>query len=179
MTEAKALRALRRGDTEALEWFIDRYTGYAAAVVTNIIGPNRSEDAEEIVSDTFFALWQNAERIKAAEVKSYLARIARNKAVDFLRSKAEDSLPLEEDVLTLCSPGPEDEVAEVCDKWLVHEAVLAMPWPEREIFIRHYFYCQRVSDIAGALDIPENTVKTKLRRGREKLRQALEGEICV
>ena len=54
-----------------------------------------------------------------------------------------------------------------------------MPWPEREIFIRHYFYCQRVSDISGALDIPENTVKTKLRRGREKLRQALEGEICV
>lgn len=179
MTEAKALRALKAGDTEALEWFIDRYTGYVAAVVTNIIGTNRAEDAEELVSDAFLALWQNAGRIRASGVKSYLARIARNKAVDFIRSRCEDTLPLEEDVLLLSAPGPEDEVADACDRYAIHEAVLAMDWPEREIFIRHYFYFQRVSDIAGALDIPENTVKTKLRRGREKLQQVLEREICV
>lgn len=180
MTEAKALRALKRGDTEALGWFIDRYTGYVATVVNNIIGSTRPrEDVEEVVSDAFVALWQNAERIRGAEVKGYLARIARNKALDHLRKCGEEPLPLEEDALELSAPGPEDEVARACERWAVQEAVLAMDWPGREIFIRHYYYFQRVADIAAAMDMPVGTVKTHLRRGREKLKKALEGEICV
>jgi len=180
LTEAKALRALKRGDSSALGWFIDRYTGYVAAVVSNIIGATYSrEDIEEVVSDAFVALWQNAGCIKNDGAKAYLARIARNKAVDVLRSGGDINLPLEEDALELLSPGPEDELSKACDRRAVQEAVLAMPWPEREIFIRHYFYFQRLSDIAVAMEISENTVKTKLRRGREKLRRALEGEIYV
>ena len=180
MTEARALKALKAGDTRALEWFIDRYTGYVAAVVNNILGPGRPrEDVEEAVSDTFVALWQNAGHVKGAGVKSYLAGIARNKALDIIRSSGEPALPLEEDVLELPTPGPEDELSRDCDRWAVQQAVLAMPHPEREIFIRHYFYFQRVADISEALNLPENTVKTKLRRGREKLKRALEGEICV
>ena len=180
MTEAKALRALKRGDSSGLEWFIDRYTSYVAAVVNNIIGVTHPrEDIEEVVSDAFVALWRNAERIKGDGARAYLARIARNKAVDVLRSGGEISFPLEEDAVELPAPGPEDELSDACDRRAVQEAVLAMPWPEREIFVRHYFYFQRVADIAEAMHIPENTVKTKLRRGREKLRRVLEGEICV
>ena len=179
MNEAKALRALKNGDTAALEWFIERYTPYMAAVVSNIIGTQRTSDAEEIISDAFFSLWQNASRIKGAGVKGYLARIARNGALDFIRSAGEEPLPLEEDILELSTEGPEDAVAAAADRFAVQQAVLAMPYPRREIFIRHYFYFQSVKDIAGAMDIPLNTVKTHLRRGRETLRRLLEGEICV
>lgn len=179
MTEAKALRALKNGNIAALEWFIDRYTGYVAAVVNNVIGATHPrEDVEEAVSDAFVALWQNAGRIKGAEAKSYLARIARNKALDILRGR-EAQLPLEEDVLELAVPGPEDEVVQACDRWCVQEAVLAMDWPEREIFLRHYFWFQKVEEIASAMDMPANTVKTHLRRGREKLRKTLEREVGV
>ena len=48
-----------------------------------------------------------------------------------------------------------------------------MPEPDREIFLRHYFYRQGVAGIALALDMNVNTVKTRLRRGRESLRRAL------
>lgn len=48
-----------------------------------------------------------------------------------------------------------------------------MPEPDREIFLRHYYYCQGVADIALALDMNANTVKTRLRRGRERLRKEL------
>lgn len=175
MTEAKALRALRSGSTAALEWFIENYTGYVATVVNNIIGSSHPrEDVEEVCSDTFVALWQNAGGIRGSSVKAYLARIARNKAIDFMRRGREAPLPLEEDVMAISVPGPEDELASACERHAVWEAVLAMSWPGREIFLRHYFYFQRVEDIAAAMNIPANTVKTHLRRGREKLRTCLE-----
>lgn len=52
-------------------------------------------------------------------------------------------------------------------------AVDGMGEPDREIFLRHYYYCQSVADIAAALDMNANTVKTRLRRGRERLRAEL------
>lgn len=177
MTESWALRALKAGDTSALEWFIDRYTGYVSAVVINIIGSGQREDIEEIVSDAFFVLWQNAGKIKASGVKGYLGRVARNKAVDFLRSQGAETLPLEEDVLVLPDYTTEDEMGKACERWVVQEAVLSMEWPEREIFLRHYFLFQPVRDIARLMDMPENTVKTHLRRGREKLKGLLEKEL--
>ena len=178
MTELTALRALKKGSEEALEWFIDRYTGYVAAVVNNIIGGSHSwEDVEEVCSDAFVALWQSAEHIRGSSVKGWLARVARNKALDALRKKGEEALPLEADCIILSVPGPEDEVSKACDRFAVQEAVLAMPHPDREIFLRHYFYFQSVGEIASAMDIPENTVKTRLRRGREKLKACLEGII--
>ena len=55
----------------------------------------------------------------------------------------------------------------------IRGAVDGMGEPDREIFLRHYYYCQSVADIAAALDMNANTVKTRLRRGRERLRAEL------
>jgi RNA polymerase sigma-70 factor (ECF subfamily) len=44
---------------------------------------------------------------------------------------------------------------------------------DREIFLRHYYYCQPVKTIAAELEMNESTVKTRLKRGREKLKTIL------
>ena len=44
---------------------------------------------------------------------------------------------------------------------------------DREIFLRFYFYCQKISQIAAAMELKENTVKSRLSRGREKLKASL------
>ena len=49
----------------------------------------------------------------------------------------------------------------------------ALPDGEREVFLRHYYYAQTVREIAAAMDLKESTVKTRLRRGREKLKAML------
>ena len=56
----------------------------------------------------------------------------------------------------------------------VKRAVLRMHHPEREIFLRHYFYCQKIEIISEEMNIPLSTVKTKLRRGRARLGRELE-----
>ncbi|MBR4726186.1 MAG: sigma-70 family RNA polymerase sigma factor, partial [Lachnospiraceae bacterium] len=45
--------------------------------------------------------------------------------------------------------------------------------PDKEIFLRFYYYCQSVSVIADQMQMNPSTVKTKLRRGRERLRVIL------
>lgn len=177
MTETKALVELARGSEKALGWFIERYSAYVATVVWNIIGSSHPrEDVEEVCSDVFVALWSSAARIKAGSVRAWLAGVARNKSIDLLR-KGGREIELEEDAMELS--GPEDALSRAEERAAVHRAVLGMGQPDREIFLRHYYYCQKICDIAAAMDMPESTVKTRLRRGREKLRAVLEQDIKV
>lgn len=173
MDENSALHALCAGDEAALMWFIDRYTAYVATIINNMLLPRlTAADAEEAAADVFLALWKNAPRIKPGGVRAYLGGIARNKARDALRSLREE-LPLEEDVLSIPGPGPDEALTERELAERTRRAVELMPEPDREIFLRHYYYCQGVADIALALDMNANTVKTRLRRGRERLRKEM------
>ena len=52
----------------------------------------------------------------------------------------------------------------------------ALPDPDREVFLRHYYYAQTVQEIAHCMDLNLSTVKTKLRRGRTRLKEILTRE---
>ena len=56
---------------------------------------------------------------------------------------------------------------------LINELVSALPEPDREIFIRRYFYMEKLSEIAKHIGINPATVGTKLFRGKKKLEQLL------
>ena len=173
MTEANALKELKKGSEPALEWFIDSYTPYVTAIIRNIIGEYMDlADVEEVASDVFFALWENARKVYS--VKGYLGTVARNMAKNKLRSLGWD-LPLEEKILVVVAgDNPETALEEKEKAKAVKRAVLRMPYPEREIFLRHYYYCQKIETISREMDIPLSTVKTKLRRGRARLGRELE-----
>lgn len=55
----------------------------------------------------------------------------------------------------------------------MRRAVNTLGDPDREIFLRHYYYAQTVSEISHQMRLNESTVKTKLRRGRARLRAIL------
>ena len=56
---------------------------------------------------------------------------------------------------------------------LITKLVYSMPQPDKEIFLRFYYYCQSVSVIANQMQMNPSTIKTKLKRGRERLRTFL------
>ena len=109
------------------------------------------------------------------EIKSWLGTVARNTAKNKLRT-AGQTLPLEDDILILEKDSAEEEILRHEQNRFVRQAVLAMPYPDREIFLRHYYYGQKLETIAQEMDFNLSTVKTRLRRGREKLRSVLEQE---
>ena len=178
MSEEQLVAALGRGELSALEELLDRYTPYVSSVAARILR-GRQADVEELTADVFLAAWENREKLRPGQVKGWLGAVARNKAKNKLRQMGR-TLPLEEDALDL--PGPEDPAGALEreeEGRRVRRAVDSLPAPDRELFLRHYYYAQSVKEIAGAMGLNESTVKTRLRRGRLKLKDMLTKEALI
>lgn len=174
MREDTILRKIRSGDPAGLEELMSRYIPYVSAVVWNILrNAMAKEDAEEVVSDVFLAAWENSDALRPGYAKQWLGAVARNKAKNKLREMGRD-LPLEEDHLDL--PGqddPQTDAEKAEERSLVKRAVDHLPEPDREIFLRHYYYAQTIREISDTMALNESTIKTKLRRGRMRLQTML------
>lgn len=174
MTDASALVRLQRGREDALAWFIDKYTAYVCTVIRYIIGTTMTEaDVEEVASDVFLALWEQADCVRPGAIRPWLGGVARNKARQKLRERGL-TLSLDDDLIAVDTPDPGADLEQAERERLVQDAVLAMEPADREIFLRYYFHGQPIAGIAEETGIPVSTVKSRLRRGREKLRIALE-----
>ena len=107
LTEEQALWQMKQGSQDALAWFIQRYGAYVSTIIHNIIGQRMSNaDVEEVASDVFLALWNNAGKILPNAARSWLATVARNTARSRLR-RASDTLPLDEEAVIVDDRTPE------------------------------------------------------------------------
>lgn len=164
---------MKQGSQDALAWFIQRYGAYVSTIIHNIIGQRMSNaDVEEVASDVFLALWNNAGKILPNAARSWLATVARNTARSRLR-RASDTLPLDEEAVIVDDRTPEATLERREQAVRVRMALLSLNPVDREVFLRFYYYYQKTADIAADMGLNESTVRTKLNRGRAKLRDFL------
>ncbi len=183
MNDKKLLEHLRQRRKNALEQIMEEYGGYISLIVYNTMGRDSSkEDREEAVADVFISLWEKAEQIEAnVYLKGYLAAMARNKARDRLRGRALKRSRIEEEDSAEFYEAEEKcaemlpETAAVCleEKGILYEAIHQLGEPDGTIFDRYYYFGDRISVIAAKLEMKEGTVKTRLARGRKKLKKIL------
>ena len=173
MTEERLLRRLRHGKEDALERLIDQYSRYVVSILAAMLGRNAQEDIEELAADVFVSLWRHADSLRPGSVKAYLGVTTRNKAKDFLRRKAPQCADLDTIELPDLSDGPEADYLKKEQRKSVLQALLAMQHPDREIFLRYYYYYQTSQQIAEELGMNPATVRTRLARGRKALKQVL------
>ncbi len=174
MQEAELLKKLRHRRPGALETAIDQYGAYAAAIIRSVLGSVGSvEDVEELAADVFYVLWEHAEQVAEGKLKPWLGAVARNRAKDMLR-KRRSKLPMDEDVLSVSARTPEEQVLVEEQKQELLQAVESMGEPDREIFLRFYYLFQTMDEISMQMGMPLGTVKTKLHRGKKRLKAMLE-----
>ena len=77
-------------------------------------------------------------------------------------------------MIIIADTNVEEEVERNEQAQLVQEAIGKMDKLDREIFLRHYYYYQSVIQIAEEIQMNPSTVKTRLKRGREKLKVVLQ-----
>ena len=176
MTEDKLLNGLKRGRRGYLEKAIEVYTPYVSVIVYNVIGAAMTkEDIEEVISDTFVLLWKSASALDSDKgtLRTYLGAIARNCAKKKLRELYICG-GLDENIPSADDPTYKTEADEEREALL--ELIHSLGEPDSEIFLRHYWYGERVSQIAAAIGINKSTITTKLQRGRKRLKEILEKE---
>lgn len=169
--EAKLLMRLKSKKRNSIYEAVRVYTPYLSTVLYNMAG-NRlmKEDIEEIVSDVFVALWRNAEYIdpEKGSVRAYITADARNFALKRLTGKA--SCTCIDDIEIADETSAAEERAVNSTVW---DAVMSLGEPDSEIFVRYYKYDEKLKDISRTTGINISTVKTKLSRGKHKLKRIL------
>lgn len=154
------------------EKIIDGYTAYVVTVISKVAKERLSrEDIEELASDVFAKLWErkNELNIQEGKEKAYIGASARNHTLNLLKKRGLlSTIPLEEDVISDHAT-PEKVLLEEEEATTIRQVIESLPEPDDEIFIRRYFYFEKIIDIARALNMKEQTVTTKLHRGKQKL----------
>lgn len=176
MDERRLLKKLQNGDEKAFEKIIDIYSAYIAKIVGSLISSKGTkEDIEEVVADTFIALWQTAERInyeKYSSIKAYLAVIARNKAKDWLRNVSGQDLQLIDDVL-IVDNSLEQLIVQREQQRIIAKTLKQLKPLDWKIFVAYYYQYKKIEEIAQEFQMNPQTVKTRLRRGRGMLKKIL------
>jgi RNA polymerase sigma-70 factor, ECF subfamily len=170
---------------EALSVLYDRYGRLVFSVAVRIVGS--AATAEEITLDIFHRAWERAEqyRDKRGSVSTWLASMARNRAIDILRRekvRVDQYAVHWADVVfepAANTPHPEVSTSLRLQKQRIRHAVAQLPAAQKNVLIHAYFYGMSHREISETLDVPLGTVKTRLRLAMQKLAQLLKEERIV
>lgn len=138
-----------------------------------LAGRGTREDVEELTADVFLALWAHAGELEPEQgLRPWLGAVARNKAADWLRTHREAG-PLPENAAAPGGVDPQDEAER--REWAARlwDAVEGLDEPDRTLFLRYYYYGDRLKDAARELGLSQAAAKQRLFRGRKALRDIL------
>lgn len=197
-SDEELVACLVEGDEAALGELYDRHADSLFRTALLRLGDRGL--AEEVLQDTYLALWNRAELFDGSQgsVIGWLSTIARNRAIDRLRSSARRPAPVAlsglvgtsdpgaaddaRDALlaaatpvagVTASPDPEREVDIAELRREVDQALAAIPDQERTVLTLAYYEQLSQSEIAARLAWPLGTVKTRTRRALARLRETL------
>jgi len=172
-TDRRLLAAMAQGDERA---FAELYQRYAPSVFNYLLRLIHDQHlAEDLLQDTFVAVWRGAGAFKRqSQIKTWLLRIAHNRAVSWLRRHRPQSLQ-DELVLADEAPGPEaisliswrnETLLSALDKLSPnHRAVIELA------FVHELAY----ADIAEIMECPLGTVKSRMNYALQHLQRLLTG----
>lgn len=195
--DEKLVAEIVRGSEAALGVMYDRHAGAIFGTALRQLG-DRSE-AEEVVQETFLALWNRGEQFAAARgsARTWLLSIARNRCIDRARAARarlqalafssvtggdnEGDAGTEGWLLAAAEPvavgaapqGPEQAVADGETRGTISAALATLGEEERDVIVLAYRDQLSQSEIARRLGWPLGTVKTRTRRALQHLRSAL------
>jgi RNA polymerase sigma-70 factor, ECF subfamily len=183
--EIEYLRRAQQGDYDAFDQLHAALEPAVGRFVRRLIGPG--QEAEDVVQDTFLALFVNLERVDPVEkLRPYVFRIARNRCYDRLRRNGRyEQLSLDDEPVSVRvsfdvaerSGTPPDEAAH----WLllhleVQEAMELLPELQRQALILYSEEGLSYAEIAETMDVSLGTIKSRIFHAKRNLRALLRPE---
>jgi RNA polymerase sigma-70 factor (ECF subfamily) len=174
---ARLIARTAQGDQAALAAFYDRTSPQVFGFIYKIL--NNRETAEEVTLDVYTQVWRQAHTYDPTRGApgAWLMMLARTRAIDRFRAGAAEHGRIESlDAVELFlsdDDTPEQDVENQERRRYVQQALSALTAEQRQAIALAYFYGLSQSEIAEKLQLPLGTVKTRMRLGMIKLREAL------
>ena len=164
------------GDKERLANLIDEYQNLIFTICYRITGDYFA--SEDLTQETFLSTYAHMSEIEVGKEKYYLARVANNKCIDYLRKRKHETIQSDEDFKDI--PADLPDIHERLEEEDVREALKQkcrkLKDPYGEIAYRYYYLEQSPEFIARELERKTATIKTQLYRARDMLREAYRKE---
>jgi RNA polymerase sigma factor (sigma-70 family) len=177
ISDESLLAAMGAGDAEAAAAFLRRFQSRVFGLALTVVRDRGT--AEEVAQETFVRAWQHAAAYdpRRGRVSTWLLSIARNLAVDRIRTKR--AQPIDPEVLmSMDLPSteidPEHAGINAHEAVRVHQALKTLPAEQRQALLLASFYGRTAREISELEGVPIGTIKTRIRTAMIKLRSELE-----
>ncbi|MCI9024400.1 MAG: RNA polymerase sigma factor [Dorea sp.] len=161
--DALLVKRAQREDVGAFVELMEKYKTALYKVAKSYLGSE--DDIADVMQDTVLAAYEHIKELKnASYFKTWLTRILINQCKDFLRQQKK--YVVSDKIAETSCEMPENNRE-------FYELIKELPEDYRMIFLLYYGEGFKTNEIAQILDVNENTVKSRLRRGRDRLKQVL------
>lgn len=170
--EKKTQEDFMNGKKEAFSALMETYGNAVYNMLSRMI--SNTEDAKDLTQETFLKVYRSRKKFNGeSSLYTWVYRIAQNCARDYWRKKKEE-YPLSEAYVQGGSrDSTERDAIEKMDYELILQRIDALEEEYRETVILRDVLGFSYQEMAGILDVAEGTVKSRLSRGRRKLREEL------
>ena len=170
-TDAQLVSRCRRGDPDAWDEFVERFSRYVYAICGRGFRLPQP-DAEDVFQEVFSRAFERLSELRNDDaVRPWLAQLTRRLCIDRLRLNARDN-PFEADP---DEQEVDDVLATLDDAMTVRAALDKVGDPCREILDRFFCRDESYHTIGDMLDIPAGTIASRISRCLEKVRAELDG----
>lgn len=181
-TDAQLVAAVLKGDQERFGDLVERYQGRLVNYLSRLL--RSLQEAEDLAQEVFFKLYQALDRYDPRyKFSTWLFRVAQNAAIDQIRKRRLQLVSMDhqraadETLGTWEFPGHDPSpYADLRNRErgeAIQEAIDALPWDYRELIVLRHFGELSYEEIAQLKEMPLGTVKNKLFRGRQLMKEKL------
>ena len=172
MTEDDAVLRCQQGDRDAFRHLVEQYKDVLYGTAYMMTG-NRSL-AEEHVQEAFLNAWRGIRGFKRGRAfKPWLVRVLVNAVLTQRRRQLVATVPMGESDWPADAAGPEGIAEAQEDRQVVREALSGLSLEQRQVVVLRYFADLTVPEVARSMGIREGTVKSRLFRAHQQLRERL------
>lgn len=163
------------GDQRALALIYRRYSGQVFGLAKRIIRNN--ELAADVVQDVFVSLWNRPEAFDRdrGTLRTFLLAKTHGRTIDIIRSESARRIREERDIRLTAQAEPtvDEEVWQMTLVTKVRDAVAGLPDRERQVIELAYLGGLTYREVALRLEMPEGTVKSRIRSGLARLQNEM------
>ena len=168
--DSQLVQACMQGDSSAFEILVRKYQSLICGITFS--GTNNIDHSEELAQETFLKAWKNLASLKDVDrFRPWLCTIARNLVRNYHRQNKRETPSTLNPNACLSDNDPSELASTQDDIKLLERALQAVPPEYREPLVLFYRCEQSIQQVSQNLDLKEATVRTRLHRGRQMLKE--------